>query len=199
MVFNSEYLRIIERDDVMSILNYKAIVSGPKGDQGIQGNPAPTPLKVVGTSNIAFTNTSTTETNILNIPANYLTVGSNYELRLTGSVVKTSVVNSNLVINLKLNSTNILVLTMALGTATFTGNGRGFEVQGMFTVRANGVSGSLFSELSGVVSTNKPVTSNITNTTTVNTTIANTVTIRANSSNANTTGTIRSYTIKEVF
>lgn len=186
----------------MSTLNYNAIVSGPQGDQGpqgIQGNPAPIPLKVVGTSNIAFTNTSTTETNTLTIPANYLTVGSKYELRLTGSVVKTSLINSNLVINLKLNSTNILVLTMALGTATFTGNGRGFEIRGTFTVRASGVSGSLFSELSGVVSTNTPVTSNIANTTTVNTSIANTVTIRVNSSNANTTGTIRSYTIKEVF
>ena len=190
----------------MSWLNDKYVLTkgdtgatGPQGEQGIPGVPAPIPIKVVGTSNIAFTNTSTIETNTLTIPANYSTVGSKYELRLTGSVVKTSIINSNLVINLKLNSTNILVLTMALGTATFSGNGRGFEIQGTFTVRASGVSGSLFSELSGVVGTNTPVTSNITNTTTVNTSIANTVTIRVNSSNANTTGNIRSYTIKEVF
>jgi hypothetical protein len=173
----------------MSTLNHDAVFVGVK--LGIEE-----PLSVVGTSDVPFTNTSTIETNPLILPNNYLKVGSKYEFRLSGSVLKSGRNNSNLIINLKIGNTSI-PLTLALGTGAIGGVGRGFEVRGSFTTRSIGTSGTIYSEFASVVSTLVSVTSNITNTTTINTTIDNNITFRVNGSNSGTSGTIRSYHIKE--
>ena len=176
----------------MAVFNNSAILGN--ADQGVN---APVPLVMVGVSNVSFTNTAGV-TNSLTIPADYLTVGSKYEVRLTGSVIKTTLLSTNLNVALRLNGSSILTTTVALGTTTFASPGRGFISLGSFTVRATGASGSLYPELGTSVNAIADVDSNNVAMSTINTTVSNSFDLTCVGSDAGTTGTIRSYHILQI-
>lgn len=171
---------------------------GPQGIQGVQGDPAPTPLRLVQVTDIGFNNTTGTS-NTLTIPANYLTVGQKYEIRATGSVIKTTVVtNTTLQVSITLNGSNILTTTVALGTATSNSPGRGWISIGSITTRTIGSSGSVYPELNTSVNSIADVDSNNTTSAVINTTDSNNINITVRGSDDGTTGTIRSLHILQI-
>lgn len=187
----------------MSTLYQDTVLSkGDKGDTGPQGIPGVDgfiPIQVIGTNNITFSNTTSTGiTNGVILVSNTLVVGSKYRFKVTGSIVKTSTLNSNILIYIRLNSANVITFTVALGSSTYTGNGTGFVCEGSITIRSVGSLGTLLGECRTNVGTSNTIVSNIVSTQNINTTINNTLDLKINSSVATTTGTIRSYDIVQI-
>lgn len=149
-------------------------------------------------TDIAFGNAAAGLTPAFNIPANSLTAGAQFVFRLSGNLVKTLATNSNVVVGVRVAASSFLMATVALGTTTFTGNGRGFVTTGTITFRAVGVAGSAQAELDVAVSGVAAVMSNQVTPTTMNTTVPLNLLLAVSTSNATTTGSIRSCMIQRV-
>lgn len=124
------------------------------------------------------------------VPANKLAAGERFGFELAGSVINTTAA-SNLVISLLVNGVVAVTAAVALGTTAFATPGRGFEVEGVLTLRTVGASGTLHAVITSNVSGLASVVSNLVAAIAVNTTAAVTLALQISTSAATSTGAVR--------
>lgn len=165
------------------------IIAGQPQELPLADVLAPDYLAAVLLADAAFANAAVNVATA-SVPANKLAAGERFGFELAGSVINTTTA-SNLVISLLVNGVVAVTATVALGITAFATPGRGFEAEGVLTLRTVGAGGTLQAVITSNVNGLASVVSNLVAAIAVNTTAAVTLALQISTSAATSTGTLR--------